>query len=45
MSLPLSISPEQLDYIKSNYQTPVYVYSEKLIKEYAQQFLKFPHNY
>lgn len=45
MSLPLSINQEQLDYIKSNYQTPVYVYSEKLIREYAQQFLDFPHNY
>jgi len=36
------LTKEQVKYIKENFQLPVYVYSEKILKENADKFLAFP---
>jgi diaminopimelate decarboxylase len=42
MNTPRFITPEIVSRIQENYQTPVYVYSEKELRERAQDFLSFP---
>ncbi len=37
------LTREQIDTIKQNYVLPVYVYSEKILKEKARDCLNFPH--
>ncbi|MDD3793741.1 MAG: diaminopimelate decarboxylase [Candidatus Gracilibacteria bacterium] len=36
------LTKDQIEYIKNNYKTPVYVYSEKKILESSQKFLNLP---
>lgn len=42
MNTPRFITPEIVSKIRENYQTPMYVYSEKELRERAQDFLDFP---
>jgi len=45
MNTPKFITPEVVSQVRENYQTPVYVYSEKELRERAQEFLSFPSAY
>jgi len=45
MNTPRFITSEIVSQVRKNYQTPVYVYSEKELKERAQEFLAFPSAY
>lgn len=42
MQTPRFITPDLVSHISENYQTPVYVYSEKELRERAREFLAFP---
>ena len=42
MNIPNFITPEIVSHIRENYQTPVYVYSEKELRDRARDFLDFP---
>jgi len=42
MNNPNFITPEIVSHIQENYRTPVYVYSEKELRERARDFLGFP---
>jgi diaminopimelate decarboxylase len=42
MQAPNFITRELVSEIQNNYQTPVYVYSEKELRERAQEFMSFP---
>jgi diaminopimelate decarboxylase len=42
MQTPNFITPEIVTHVKENHQTPVYVYSEKQLRERAREFMNFP---
>lgn len=42
MNTPKFITPEIISKTRENYQTPVYVYSERELRERTQDFLDFP---
>ena len=42
MNTPRFITPEIVSLVRKNYETPVYVYCEKELRERAQEFLAFP---
>ncbi len=45
MNTPRFITPEIVSHVRENYQTPVYIYSEKELRERAKDFLDFPSAY
>jgi diaminopimelate decarboxylase len=42
MQTPNFITSELVSEIQNNYQTPVYIYSEKELRDRAKEFLSFP---
>ena len=45
MNTPRFITPELVSEIKAQYKTPVYIYSEKELRERAREFMSFPSAY
>ena len=42
MQTPRFLTPELVHEIAQNYETPVYVYSEKELRDRAREFMNFP---
>jgi diaminopimelate decarboxylase len=42
MQNPRFITPELVSHVRNKFQTPVYVYSEKELRERARDFMNFP---
>ncbi len=45
MNTPRFLTSDMISHIRENYQTPVYVYSEKELQERAQDLLSFPSSF
>ena len=39
------LTPEQIDEIRRRYETPVFIYSEKILREQARKVVDFPHHF
>lgn len=39
------LTPENIAHIRAHFDTPVFIYSEKILREQARKVVNFPHHF